>query len=155
MKSIYCSKYSYWSFTPFYGFVKWEKSSDIIGIIYKYASNNSLYSYLSSKEADDIFINNNDSSNIFRDWISSIKIIIHRDLKPSNILLDHDFIPCISDFEMLRSNNNESKSTSKKNDLGSLQYTSVKINSLYKKCVKFEHISYEMLKKGIILYMKQ
>lgn len=56
MKSIYCAKYSHWSFTPFYGFIKSEKNSDIIGIIYKFASNNSFYSYLSSKEVDDIFI---------------------------------------------------------------------------------------------------
>ncbi|KAK8883528.1 hypothetical protein M9Y10_042620 [Tritrichomonas musculus] len=126
----FCSNYSHRVFTPFYGFVKSENNDDIIGFIYKYMSNNSLSSYLSSKKAykekdeDDIFI----MTTILRissgiEYLQS-KSLIHRDLKPSNILLDHDFIPYISDFETIRSINDESKSTPMTNDLGSLRYTS-------------------------------
>lgn len=53
--------------------------------------------------------------------------LINRDIKPSNILLDHDFIPFVSDFDSIRYPNQEGISKSDAtitNDIGSQLYCS-------------------------------
>lgn len=45
------------------------------------------------------------------DYLHSNKLI-HRDLKQSNILIDHDFLPYISDFDSIRHPNEEEKNVS-------------------------------------------
>ena len=50
-------------------------------------------------------------------------LLIHRDIKPHNILIDHDHIPYISDFDTVKNTEMQSENT---NDIGSIKYMSSK-----------------------------
>lgn len=65
-------------------------------------SNGSLHSFIKSNKNDELF----SLMTIYR-MIQGIEYLqrnnlIHRDLKPQNILIDHDYIPYISDFDTIR-----------------------------------------------------
>lgn len=57
------------------------------------------------------------------DFLQS-KLLIHRDLKPNNILIDHDHIPYISDFETIRSINEKVDNEPMSKDFGSKLFAS-------------------------------
>ena len=119
--------FSHRCLTPFYGFLK--KGDKTIGFIYEYMCNDSLKSFVSSNpdKVDDTFILlaiNRIIQGI--DYLHSNKLI-HRDLKPSNILIDHDFLPYVSDFDSIRHPKEEEKdgiSEPMTNDIGSMTYSS-------------------------------
>lgn len=117
--------YSHRCLLKFYGFAK-KKSESIfettqIGI-YEFMSNENLLDFVqSNKLINDsyIFMTIN---RLFQgmNYLHSNKFL-HRDLQPVNILIDHDFIPYISDFEYVRDENSSKTIT---NDIGSLSYAS-------------------------------
>ena len=93
----FCNNYSHQCLCHFYGFVK-EKDR-IVGFIYEFMSNGSLSKFL--------------NKNYFYSFFTLIRVfegisylhsnsLIFRDLHPSNILIDHNLIPFISDFETIR-----------------------------------------------------
>ena len=110
--------YSHRCLTKFYGFLK--KEDKIIGFIYEYMSNGSLESFINSKKEISLIFQLTSIYRIFQglEFLQKNNLI-HRDLKPANILLDHDFLPYISDFETIRNPSDEMT-----NDLGSEIYTS-------------------------------
>lgn len=92
-------------------------------------SNDNLYSFLCSENE-----NKNELFSLIAinricqgiDYLQS-NLLIHRDLKPLNILVDHDYLPYISDFETIRKipqqlNDYNNEIT---NDIGSSLYTSL------------------------------
>ena len=95
----FCKKYSHRCMSRFYGFMK-EKTK-IIGFVYEYMSNGDLVSFINKEHYNEMFtllaINR-----VFEgiNYLHS-NHLIHRDLKPSNILIDHDYIPYISDYETI------------------------------------------------------
>ncbi|KAK8887411.1 Interleukin-1 receptor-associated kinase 4 [Tritrichomonas musculus] len=95
----FCSHYKHRCFTPFYGFSK--ERGKIIGFLYEFMRNDSLAS-LSESQMINVFMLAT-ISRIFQgiNYLHS-NSLIHRDIKPSNILLNHDFVPFISDFETIR-----------------------------------------------------
>ena len=119
--------FSHRCLAPFYGFLK--KGDKTIGFIYEYMCNDSLKSFVSSNpdKVDDTFILlaiNRIIQGI--DYLHSNKLI-HRDLKPSKILIDHDFLPYVSDFDSIRHPKEEEKddiSELMTNDIGSMTYSS-------------------------------
>ena len=96
----FCRNYSHRCMTHFYGFL--IKKDRTIGFIYEFMCNGSLSDFISSQEKD---INDELFSIITIIRLSQginylhSNFLIHRDIKPSNILLDHDLIPYISDFD--------------------------------------------------------
>ncbi|KAK8842215.1 hypothetical protein M9Y10_026446 [Tritrichomonas musculus] len=125
----FCKNYSHRCLTRFYGFLKKEEKT--VGFIYEFMSNGSLDSYVES--------NRDKMSELFSmmtinriiqgiDYLHS-NSLIHRDLKPANILLDHDFIPYISDFETIRHPIGDDESDDEMtNDIGSYLYASPEQN---------------------------
>ncbi|KAK8835370.1 hypothetical protein M9Y10_025135 [Tritrichomonas musculus] len=123
----FCTNYSHPNFIRFYGFLK--KNEKRIGLIYEFMSNGSFGSYIKNNKNDDMYL-----------MFTIIRIsngieylhkngLIHRDLKLSNILVDHNGIPYISDFETIRSTsisegeftyNFNSKYSSPEQDIGGL-----------------------------------
>ena len=93
----FCSKYSHRCLTRFYGFLK--KNQTIIGFIYEFQSNGSLLHYSKIDEFYCIIV----IARLFEviEYFHS-NSLIHRDLSPSNILINHDNLPYISDFETIR-----------------------------------------------------
>ena len=145
----FCEKYRHRCFMHFYGFLKDEKG-EIIGFIYEYMCNGTLDSYIST--------NPHNNNKIFS-LITIYRIfqgiqylysnsLIYRDLKPSNILLDHDFVPYISDFETIRHPIEDNNSTdSFTYDIGSDLYSSPEQNM-------GEKVSYptDIYSFGLIIY---
>ena len=113
----FVENFSHRCFTRFYGFIK--EGESIKAIIYEYMCNGTLKEYIS--KADPIF-SLITMVRLFEgiEYLYS-KRLIHRDLKPSNILLDHNFLPYISDFETIRDPGTDEPMT---NDLGSMLYSS-------------------------------
>ncbi|KAK8837928.1 hypothetical protein M9Y10_035870 [Tritrichomonas musculus] len=108
-------------FVPFYGFISNEK---YFGFVYEFMCNGNLHN---------IILNSNKFS-FFYLFMSMIRIFqainylhsnnyIHRDIKPFNILIDHDYIPYVSDFEHTRLIN-EDNSIELTSDIGSVPYQS-------------------------------
>ena len=85
-----------------YGYYK--TSYNTICFLYDYMSNGSLYEYMEKRKSTiSYFFSFTAILQIFigLHYLHS-KLLIHRDLKPSNILIDHDFICHIADFETVR-----------------------------------------------------
>ena len=94
--------YSHHCITKFYGFV--TKNSKTVGYIYEFLSNGTLNSLIKhhSSQINENFI----LLTIIRlcqaiEYLHS-NSLIHRDIKTDNIILDHDFIPYLSDFDTIR-----------------------------------------------------
>ena len=128
---FFCENYKHRCLVKFYGFLneqKEKKEEEIAGFVYEYMSNDSLSSYVSKhpERINDIF-SLMTVNRIFQGMVYlHSNSLIHRDLKPLNILLDHDFIPYISDFETIRTVFNEELLNSDEemtNDFGSQYYT--------------------------------
>ena len=116
----FCSHYRHRCFMPFYGFIK--ERGKIIGFLYEFMCNDSLAS-LSENQMNNAFILTT-ISRIFQgiSYLHS-KSLIHRDIKPSNILLNHDFVPFISDFETIRHHVNDDDDETITQDIGSVFYS--------------------------------
>lgn len=117
----FCSNYSHRCLTRFYGFI--TESNEITGLIYEFMSNSNLLNFFNSKKISKGYafmavIRIFQGINYLHD-----NCIIHRDLKPSNILIDHDFIPYISDFDNVKTIENEDDKNMTQ-DIGSIQYAS-------------------------------
>ncbi|KAK8897434.1 hypothetical protein M9Y10_015382 [Tritrichomonas musculus] len=107
----FCKSYSHRCMVHFYGFLK--KQQKIIGFVYEFMCNNSLFTYVSNNakhinEICALMIINRIYQGI--DYLHSNNLI-HRDISPSNILFDHDNLPYISDFETMRSADDTSEMT--------------------------------------------
>ena len=108
------------SLTPIYGILL--KESNIIGLVYEFMSNGSLNCYLENRKFDEIYM----LMIIYRLFNGIYHLhsneLIHRDLKPGNILIDHDGLPYISDFETVRPLDFSVDVLTV--DIGSMQYSS-------------------------------
>lgn len=117
-------KFGHRCLTRFYGFLK-DGNDKINGFIYEFMSNGTLSSFIKSKqEISDHFkliLINRIIQGI--DYIHKNKLI-HRDIKPDNILIDHDFIPYVSDFDQIRHVVVDEKSEEITGDIGSTNYAS-------------------------------
>ena len=122
----FCSKYSHRCMVHFYGFLK-EKDK-IIGFVYEFMSNGTLESFIKSNQKLDEIYQLMIISRIYKAiYYLHSNFLIHRDLKPSNILLDHDFLPYVSDFETIRPIKSKTYEQSKNMytyEIGSLYYVS-------------------------------
>ena len=95
----------------------------IKGFVYEFMSNGTLEKYIISNR------NKVSSTFIFMTLVRILEGIkylhsnslIHRDLKPCNVLINHDFVPYISDFETIRDINDDQIFTL---DFASLMYSS-------------------------------
>ena len=116
----FCEKYQNRFVNRFYGFLLNEKGEKI-GFLYEFLSNGSLSSFIQKDE---------NRNNVFFCLLSILRIfqaieylhsngLIYRDLKPSNILINHDNIPFLSDFDTIRQPSDDMTS-----DIGSYLYTS-------------------------------
>lgn len=112
------------NFNKFYGFLK--KEGEINGFVYEYMSNGSLQEYVELGKIDPNFA----LTAINRLYYALLFLrscnLIHRDLKPFNILIDHNRLPYIVDFETIRQpiDANSSPEDVMTNDIGSSLYTS-------------------------------
>ena len=106
-REIEFCQHSHRCFTPFYGFLMEKEYHNMTGLIYEFMSNGSLKSFVKENKFDEI---NNDiyllmTINRIYEGIKYLhdKSFVHRDLKPSNILINHNNLAFISDFETIRS----------------------------------------------------
>ncbi|KAK8857492.1 hypothetical protein M9Y10_015897 [Tritrichomonas musculus] len=121
----FCKNYSHRCLTHFYGFLINEDK--IIGFIYEYMSNGSLDTYISSNpdKINKLFVIMTIDRILEGLIYLHSNMLIHRDIKPMNILIDHNFIPYISDFDTIRHPIKEGVSTeTMTNDVGSQFYSS-------------------------------
>ncbi|KAK8870191.1 hypothetical protein M9Y10_008068 [Tritrichomonas musculus] len=124
-EKYFCENFSHRCINRFYGFVK--DDSIIIGFVYEFMCNGSLNDFvLKHPEKMDEIYSAMTILRIFQGlYFLQTKSLIHRDLKPSNILIDHQYIPYISDFETIRSVKDiESSEKTITNAIGSQYYTS-------------------------------
>ena len=119
----FCQNFHNRCFTRFYGFIK--KQEEIKGFVYEFMSNGDISSFIktSPMKANSLF-GFMTMTRLYRgiEYLQSQKLI-HRDLKPTNILLNHDLIPFISDFETIKSIEDSGDNESTR-DFGSLLYGS-------------------------------
>ena len=121
----FCKNYSHRCLTRFYGFV--QNRGKTIGFLYEYLSNGSLKTLFEKyPEKNDSLYELMIINRLFQgiEYLQS-KSLIHRDIKPLNILIDHDFLPYISDFdEVCEIIQNQELNTEMTTDLGSSLYVS-------------------------------
>lgn len=103
----FCSNYSHRCMTKFYGFVK--NNDEIIGFIYEYMCNGNLYDHI---RCNPYIISPTYSFNAMNRIFQGIDYLhrnslIHLGLNSRSILIDHDFIPFISKFELIRKETDE------------------------------------------------
>lgn len=118
----FCQNYHHRCMTQFYGFLK--EKENIIGFLYEYQSNGPFSIHHTTSEIYSL-------TTIIRlfnsiEYLQS-KELIHRDLKPYNILINHDNVPFVSDFDTIRSIKNEKTNEPEKEftqDIGSILYSS-------------------------------
>lgn len=111
--------------TRFYSLINQNNQTEFI---YEFMSNGDLSAFLT---------NNKEKMNKMYCFIAINRIfqgisyihsesMIHRDLKPLNILVDHDFVPYISDFDTIR--NEDSNDYSMTQDIGAPNYAAPEQN---------------------------
>lgn len=88
------------SILKFYGFYLENKNAKT-GILYEFMSNGSLDNYIKKQNENISHLFSYSSAFRIFDGIKYLnsKNIIHRDLRPKNILIDHNFLCYISDFD--------------------------------------------------------
>ncbi|KAK8840395.1 hypothetical protein M9Y10_030956 [Tritrichomonas musculus] len=123
----FCKNYSSRYMAKFYGFM--TENEKTTGFIYRFMSKGSLSFY--DDEIDELCMLTT-ISRIFQ-GINYLQdnCLIHRDLKPANILIDHDKIFYISDFETIRHPLNPSEKVPNEeitNNIGSPIYSSPEQN---------------------------
>lgn len=111
-----CSRY----LVKFYGFVR-NKNKNIIGFIYEYMTNGTLSNFIKKNKINNFFA----FESIIRIF-KGIKYIhsnnfVHLDIKSSNILIDHDNLCYISDFDQIKHNDSV---VIMSDDIGSFLYMS-------------------------------
>ena len=99
-ESYFCENFTHPCITHFYGYMR--KNGEINGLVYEFMSNGTLNDYIINNDVNEIYL----QLTLVRIF-QGIKFLhshslIHRDLKPQNILLDHDYLPYISDLETVR-----------------------------------------------------
>ena len=120
-------EYSHRCLTPFYGFVR--KEEIIVGFVYEFMSNGTLVDFMNKIKNEN---ENEEEEEIFC-YMTMIRIAeaikylhsnssIHRDIKPLNILVDHNNIPYLSDFDTIRKIENSTSEIT--HNIGSIIYTS-------------------------------
>ncbi|KAK8847972.1 hypothetical protein M9Y10_019023 [Tritrichomonas musculus] len=123
----FCKKHNNRFFVKCHGFLK--EKGDIKGIVYEFMANGNLFDYINDKdnisEAFKLMTMNRIVQGL--DFLHENKLI-HRDLKPSNILLDHDMIPFISDYETIRIVEKYDNEKERTNDIGTELYISPEQN---------------------------
>lgn len=124
---FFCENYSHRCFTKFYGFLKKEDKK--IGFVYEFMSNDNLYSFIKKNYIENYHLFSMMTINRIFQGINYLHMnsLIHRDLKPKNILINHDFLPFISDFETIRKLDNDEQNDQNNQmtaDIGSILYTS-------------------------------
>ena len=121
---FFCENYSHRCFTQFYGFLK--ENDKIVGFIYEFMSNDSLNSFVNSHEdeIDEIYILMTINRIVQGIEYLHSNSLIYRDLKPKNILIDHDFIPYISDFETIRHPFDDTPNVDFTGNIGTFYYSS-------------------------------
>lgn len=144
----FCKNYSHHCLTHFYGFL--IKEDKIIGFIYEYMSNGSLDTYVSSNpdKINKLFVLMTIDRILEGLIYLHSNMLIHRDIKPMNILIDHNFIPYISDFDTIRHPIKGGVSTeTMTNDVGSQFYSSPEQ-------IRGDNVSYpsDIFSFGLIIY---
>ena len=144
----FCENYAHRCLTKFYGFITYKEK--ITGFIYEYMANDSLSTYIKKNKGKVSELFSLMTINRIFQGINFLhsNSLIHRDIKPSNILIDHDFVPFISDYETIRPASDENVSADQMTgDIGSQLYTSPEQD-------KGDIISYQtdIYSFGLILY---
>lgn len=93
----FCLNYTHRCMPQFYGFI--VENGKNVGFVYEFICNGTLTNYNISNELFSLMTINRISQVI--EYLHS-NSLIHRDLKPFNILLDHDYLLYVVDFETIR-----------------------------------------------------
>ena len=123
----FCDNFKHRSFICFYGYL--YRNETKIGFVYEFMSNGTLYDYINNKsnQKSQIWLLNS-IARIYKgiNYLYN-NHLIHRDIKPQNILLNHDNLPFISDFETIRYINEDDDENQKEDltgDIGSDSFAS-------------------------------
>lgn len=115
----FCDNYSHRCLMPYYGVL--ESEGKQIGVVYEYICNNTFSSFIKDQKVNQDIISLMFVNRIFQGIeFLHLNNFVDRDLKPLNILMDHDFLPFISDFDTIRHPSDEQMT----GDVGSTYYSS-------------------------------